>query len=296
MEKDIKLGLLNSLVEAQRSIFQNGEDKKIIVIPLVLSYHFVLEARVLIDQHLERSGEEKYLKTRDEFQSVQKILKFAWKVFSESSDINLSFGAPMDVMGNEIDDNGNSIDERGHIAHIKDYFSGEDGVEANKQREAVYTRHLGKEIVEGFKKYNIVISSHIVAFAAFEMLKKLNEDMDIFGLISLPTDEFTFDKDLLINILDQLLRVLRSMYHNDEIVLSDSVANKDTEELLYLGIRNMGAYHVAQPLIVNKKGEIVSQSFKLLYYYHNRLDHYELDKSITWDSKLLERAYEIANI
>jgi len=34
----------------------------------------------------------------------------------------------------------------------------------------------------------------------------------------------------------------------------------------------------------------------LLYYYHNRLDHYELDKSITWNAALLERAYEIANI
>ena len=296
MEKDLKLGLLGSLVEAQRSIFQNNEDSKIIVVPLVLSYHFVLEARLLIDQHLERSGEEKFLKAKDEFQSAGKILKFMWKVFSESSEISLSFGEPMDVMGNRLDANGKSIDERGLEIDIVDYFTGPGGVEKNKQRESVYTRHLGKQIGESFLQYNVVISSHVVAFAAFELLKKLNADLDIFGLLSLPTEEFSFEKDLLIEVLGQLLIRLRQLESEDKIRLARDVQEMNAEDLLYQGINALGAYHVQQPLKVNKKGIIVSQSFKLLFYYHNRLENYELDKAIVWDRQLVERAYDLASI
>ena len=296
LEKDVKLGLLGSLVEAQRSIFQNGESSKIIVVPLVLSYHFVLEARVLIDQHLERSGEEKFLKAKDEFQSTSKILKFMWKVFSESSDITLSFGNPMDVMGNTIDEEGRSVDDRGGVIDIVDYFTGPDGVEKNKQRESVYTRHLGKRISESFLEHNVVISSHVVAFAAFELLERLNSDLDIFGLLSLPTEEFNFDRDLLVDVLRQLQDRLKEMRDAGEIRLAQDVSEMEPEDLLNEGISALGAYHVHRPLTFTKKGMIVSQSFKLLFYYHNRLDNYELDKIIHWDEELVEKAYDLASI
>lgn len=294
LENDLKMGLLSSLVEAQRSIFQNGEDRKIIVVPLVLSYHFVLEARQLIDQYLERSGEEKYLLAKDEFQSTGKILKFAWKVFSESSDITLSFGAPMDVMGNYLDEHGQSIDDRGTAVNIADYFTGETGIEKNKQRESVYTRHLGKQIIDNFKVYNVVISSHLVAFTAFEVLRRLNNDMDIFGLISLPTDDFVFDRELMTDIIRQLQTKINEMASENKIRCSLSLRDLSPEDLLKKGIESLGSYHVEQPLKVDKRGRIVSDSFKLLYFYHNRLLNFEFEKMIDWDEAKIDRAIELA--
>ncbi|RLD22101.1 MAG: glycerol acyltransferase [Bacteroidetes bacterium] len=296
LDKDLKMGLLGSIVEAQRSIYQNDEDRKIIIVPLVISYHFVLEARQLIDQFLERSGEEKYLLAKDEFQSTGKILKFAWQVFSKSSNITLSFGAPMDVMGNLLDENGKSFDERGNVTSIRDYFISEGKIEKNKQRESVYTRHLGKSLVESFKIYNVVLSSHLVAFAAFEMLKRLNSDLDVFGLISMPTDEYTFDKGLLLDVIGQLQNALRGMQNTGEIRLSGDVENMSQEALFEEGIKNLGAYHVQQPLHIDKRGLIKSQNFELLLFYHNRLENYELNKTIVWDEELVQRAIEVSNI
>ncbi len=296
LDKDLKMGLLGSLVEAQRSIYQNGENRKIIIVPLVLSYHFVLEARQLIDQFLERSGEEKYLLAKDEFQSTRKILKFAWQVFSKSSNISLSFGTPMDVMGNLLDESGNSFDERGNVTSIRDYFVSEGRVEKDKQRESVYTRHLGKSLVESFKRYNVVLSSHLVAFTAFEVLKRLNADLDIFGLISMPTDEYTFDKELLLDVIGQLQKELREMQTREEIRITGDVENMSPAEVFDEGIKNLGAYHVEQPLYINKHDLIKSQNFELLLFYHNRLENYDLDKLIVWDDAKIQRAAEISNI
>lgn len=286
IEQDLRLGLLNSLVEAQRSIFEAGQDRKIIIIPLILSYHFVLEARALIDQYLVKSGEEKFLFVPDEYQSVREILRFAWRLFSKSSDIVMSFGEPMDVMGNPIEFNSQDKDR------LREYFSSDSKVDPNTQREAVYTRLLAKKITENFYKYNVVLSSHLAAYVGFEVLKKLHADLDIFGLIRMPEEDFIFPKELMTDVTAQLLQVLREMERKGEIRLADVVLNQSPEDVLRAGMNNLGVFHNTKPLTLNKKNEIESQSFKLLYYYHNRMDNYHLDRHITWDQSLVENAMD----
>lgn len=295
LEKDLKMGLLGSLIEAQRSIFANGGDRKIIIVPLVVSYHFVLEARLLVEQYLERRGEENYL-ARDEFQSVGKILKFAWQFFSQSSDIVISFGEPMDVLGNPVDEDGNSLDKRGEEALIRDYFTSDGQIEKDKQREAVYTRHLGKQIVDSYHRNNVVLTSHIVAFAAFEMLRHLNPDLDLFGIIRLPPDEFTFEKALLQDVVSQLIIHLKQSAERGEVKLEDKIHSDTVPQLLQDGIKKLGTYHVQKPITINKEGVIVSQSFKLLVFYHNRLLHYDLEDIITWNDALVQHALELADL
>jgi glycerol-3-phosphate O-acyltransferase len=286
MEKELKLGLLNSLVEAQRSTFESGQNRRIIIIPLILSYHFVLEARALIDQHLVHSGEEKFLLVPDEYQSLRKILRFAWRLFSKSSDIVMSFGEPMDVMGNPIRDQNEQTPDH----QLEEYFSKDLQIQPDTQREAVYTRLLAKKIVENYYKYNVVLTSHLVAFVGFEILKKLHPDFDIFGLIRQPEEDFVFPKNLMIDVTKQILQILRDMESRGEIRLSDVLSNDDTENVIREGMRNLGVYHNTKPLYMNKKGEIESQSFKLLYYYHNRLENYHLGRQIVWKNELIEEA------
>ncbi|MDX1378695.1 MAG: 1-acyl-sn-glycerol-3-phosphate acyltransferase [Anaerolineales bacterium] len=296
LESEVKMGLLGSLVEAQRSIFTQDKNNKIIIVPLVLSYHFVLEARMLIDQFLERAGEEKYLLMPDEFQSVRKILRFAWQFFSQSSDITLSFGAPMDVMGNRINESGESIDERGNLMSIREYFMHDGVISKNKQREAVYTRHLGKKIVESYKRDNVVLSSHIIAFAAFQQLKHLNPEFDLFGLIRLPNDEFVFDRTLLLDVVAQVFAHIRALAQSDQVKLPDEIKTMSPAALLADGMQNLGIYHVDNPLTTNKQGELISKSFKLLYFYHNRLSGYELEAAIRWNEELVIQALELADL
>jgi glycerol-3-phosphate O-acyltransferase len=198
----------------------------------------------------------------------------------------MSFGEPMDVMGNKIDFNGNTEDR------LKEYFTRDAKVDSDSQREAVYTRLLAKKIVENYLKYNVVLTSHVVAFAGFEVLKKLHPDLDIFGLIRQPEEDFVFHRKLLLDTVEQLLAVLRDMEQKGEVRLTDQVSKGDTETVLLEGMNNLGVYHNAKPLYLTKKGEIESQGFKLLYYYHNRLEHYNLDKHIHWKQDLVNEAFE----
>jgi len=45
---------------------------------------------------------------------------------------------------------------------------------------------------------------------------------------------------------------------------------------------HMGTFHVRKPLRFTKKGQIVSESFKTLYFYHNRLENYDIEQKICW--------------
>ena len=46
------------------------------------------------------------------------------------------------------------------------------------------------------------------------------------------------------------------------------------------GLDNCGIFHLNRPVLKNKKGNIVTQDLSLLYYYHNRLVGYDLEKLI----------------
>ena len=54
----------------------------------------------------------------------------------------------------------------------------------------------------------------------------------------------------------------------------------DTDVLIETGIKNINTYHLKKPVMINQENQIESEDLKLLYYYHNRLDHYELDKKV----------------
>lgn len=281
LETKLKMGLLGTVVDAQRELFAKGEDTKVFVIPLVLSYHFVLEAPFLIENHLSNIGKERYIKSKDDFYSTWKILQFAWKFFAESNTITVSFGQPLDVLGNAVDAKGNSYDKYGNLLDVKEYFQTDGQIMPDEQREEEYTKILADRIVERYHKDNIVLSSHLVAFAAFEILKRDNSKLDLYGILRLPPDDFVFHEEILLDVVTQLKNQLIEMEKNGDIKLSEQIY-WDIDKLIADGIRRLGNYHLRKPLRYHKNGQIVSESFKLLYFYHNRLENYELQDKIKW--------------
>lgn len=279
MEDRLKLGLLGSSIEAQRNMVIEGKKEKVFIVPLILGYNFVLEAKFLIDQHLARTGKEKYIKSKDEFKSYRKITKFIWSLFSEKSDISVSFGEPMDIMGNLVDDQGNSIDTNGEQIDLKDYFSLDGEIKANPQRENVYTKILGDRILDSYKRNNVVLTSHLLAYAAFKILEK-SHDGDVYSLVNLSKDKAQIDYDYLETIIARLQVVLLEWEKEGKIKLSREV-KWEPRRIIEDGIKNLGIYHAQKPLLM-KKGKVWSDSLKILYYYHNRIKIYELDKYIEW--------------
>jgi glycerol-3-phosphate O-acyltransferase len=50
------------------------------------------------------------------------------------------------------------------------------------------------------------------------------------------------------------------------------------------GLSRLGTFHLKKPLRVNKQGQVVSENFLLLYFYHNRMEGYDLEKKIFWEN------------
>lgn len=282
IEKKLKLGLLGTAMEAQRRLFinnQTGRGNKIFVVPMVMSYHFVLEAASLINQHLRRTGKEQYYIINDEFASYTKFFKFVWKTFRSSSDIALAFGKPMDMFGNFVDEEGVSYDQRGTPIDIREYFMNKGEITRDEQRDREYTRLLGEQIVDRYHVENRVYSSHLVAFAAFEMFRQRNASLDLYGLLRLPEEDRKLDRQAYLQTLERLLGQLNRLADSGKVHLADHLST-DPVSVLEHGVKNLGLYHPKRPLVINKKGELISDNLNLLYYYHNRLEGYELERYV----------------
>ncbi|MBK7094284.1 MAG: 1-acyl-sn-glycerol-3-phosphate acyltransferase [Saprospiraceae bacterium] len=61
IETELKTGLLSSLIGAQFEKIKNGDNRKIFVVPVVMNYNSVLEARSLIYSFLKNDRKTKYL-------------------------------------------------------------------------------------------------------------------------------------------------------------------------------------------------------------------------------------------
>lgn len=287
LEQELKLGLLGTAVEAQRALCQRGEDRKVFIVPLVIGYHFVLEAPFLIEQHLRYTGKENYLRLRDDSLSVRSWFRFVWRFFSTTSDISLSVGKPMDVLGNFVDANGRSFDRFGNDINIGEYFMADNQINEDSQREGEYTKLLAERIVERYAVENVVLSSHLIAFVVFEMLLHQNPKLDLFGILRLPPDDYLFPFDAVVEVVEQMQAQLYDWERGGKIKLSPEIHLRAPEVVRH-GVKKLGMFHREKPLSFTKGEDIASSNFRVLYFYHNRLKNYGLENAVHWKSAEIE--------
>jgi len=282
IEKKLKLGLLGSVVQAQRANFEKGKEEKIFIVPIIAAYPFVLEAKSLINNYLRATGKEKYIHSRDDLSMYKKTYRFIKNLFGRGSEIYLTIGEPMDVMGNKVNQNGESVDERGALIKLKDYFlSSEGAVENNPQRESVYTKILGEKIIDNYYKHNTVLSSHFIAFLAFQYFLKTNSDLSLYNLLNVKVESVFIPQEVFAEIVIQARNYLYKLEEKGEISLSDDI-RLDVKELIESGVSKVGVFHPQKTLYTDKYGNIRTEDLKLLYYYHNRMEGYELENRIDW--------------
>ncbi len=291
LEEKLKLGLLGTAMEAQRIRYERSEQtgepaEKIFVVPVVLNYHFVLEAPSLIHNHLEREGQERYYVETDAYATSYRIIKFLIKFFTKGSDISVSFGRGMDLLGNPVDEEGRSLDKHGKPIRVREYFCSNGKVTQDKQREEEYTRMLGEAILKSYYQNNRVFSSHLVAFVAFEMLRHRHPSLDLYNFLRVPEE----DQVILYEHFRQVCQAVREeifrLQRLDKVKTAVHLG-QDLDDVIRHGINNVGMYHVRRPLLFNKEGNIITADLNLLYYYHNRLEGYHLDKIVSQHLKTL---------
>lgn len=282
IEKQLKLGLLSSTVEAQRNLYVNEEAgvpvRKIFIVPVTLNYHFVLEAPDLIDDYLSVKGQDRYLPEQDKYGSLQ-LLQFLFKFFTKGSNISVSIGRGLDVLGNYVDDEGNSLDPHGRVVNTRDYFLTSNEIAVDKQREDQYTRMLSQKIVSEYHRINRVFASHLVAFVAFELWQKHHPKLDLFGLLRLPEDGLELPYE---EFRSACKRVRKQIYElkAQKKVNHATHLKGDIDLVIRHGLENVGIFHLKRPLLLNKEGNIITRDLNTLYYYHNRLSGYDLEKFV----------------
>jgi glycerol-3-phosphate O-acyltransferase len=279
IEKQLKLGLLSTAIEAQRNLYMTeGETKKIFVVPVTLNYHCVLEAPEMIEDYLQVKGQDRYFPEQDKYGSFQ-LIKFLFKFFTNPSSISVSIGPGLDVMGNYVDENGNSIDAQGRIINTRDYFISNGDINIDRQREDEYTRMLSQRIVAEYHKINRVFASHLVAFIAFEIWQKKHPTLDLFSLLRVPEEDLEIEYAEFKEVFKRVRKQIFLMKEQGKINFATHLKGK-SDGAIQRGLDNVGVFHLNRPLLKNKKGNIITKDLSLLYYYHNRLVGYDLEQFI----------------
>ncbi len=285
IEDKLKLGLLGTAMEAQRIAFQNSEiskqpPEKIFVVPVVINYHFVLEAPALIRQYLQQEGQERYYVESDEATTSYKIIKFLIKFFTKGSDISVSFGRGLDMLGNYVDDEGNSLDKKGNLINTREYFISAGKITSDSQRDAEYTRMLSHSVVTEYFRNNRVFSSHLVAYTAFEIFKNRYQKLDLFNLLRLPEEELVIHYEEFKEAFEKLRDIISILKQEGKLQTAAHLEG-DPDTVIQHGLDNVGMYHAKRPLLKNKAGDIETMDMNTLFYYHNRMEGYHLEEFIT---------------
>lgn len=276
LEKRLKKGLLGCSLAAYRNNLVRGRAKPgVFVVPCTISYPLVLEAATLIDDWLAEAGKSRYIIVDDEFSRWERWRDYLRGLLSLDLDIHIRFGQPLDSLGNPVDEDGVSHDPRGRPIDPAGYLEVEGKLAEDPVRDAEYTRELERRLIAEYKRENVIHSTHVLAFACFELLRRRKPDLDLYRLLGSIGAEQSLALPEVEDELAPLLTELREAARHDQLRLSDTVANAELGDFMRAALRNFGTYH-HRPVVERRGIRLHVGDAKLLFYYRNRLDGYGL--------------------
>lgn len=262
IEEKLKLGLLGSALDAQKEL--DNKNKKIFIVPVTFNYQFILEAPALINQHISSNNPDKFYLDDLGYSNSFKIITFLIKFFSKSNRISVSFGQPMDIYGNSVNKKG-SISKNNKVIFNNDY---------SKKAEILNT--LSKKIVQEHKSGTQVFSSMLIAFLSFEIINNKYKKLELYNIFKLPNNDLEIEVIYFTKFYNKAIKVIQELASNNKIKLSDEI-NYPIDKQIKIGCENLGLYHPIRPIQL-KNNIIKIKNIKMLYYYHNRLVGFNIEK------------------
>ncbi len=280
IEPHIKLGLLGTGLRAYINNINNNKSKpNIYVIPCTISYQLVLEAESLIQEQLKAIGKSEYILEDDEFSRLVRFINFLTGVLRLDSRIYIRFCPAMDVFGNLVNLQGLSYDKRGRVVDITRYISSGNKISPEPQRDMQYTRELGEEICKSYLKNNVIMSTHLVAFVIHELLEKHNPEKNLYTLLRTGGKEEQISLSEIYKTIERILAKLKKLENQGGICLDDQMKTMSVDKIFDEALHHFQIYHSKN--LLERVGDWVKPADRsLLYYYHNRLKHYSLEKEI----------------
>ncbi len=278
IEQKIKKGLLGASLRAYIGNLRAGRPKpNLYIVPWTVNYLLVLEAETLIDDYLKEAGKSRYIIEDDEFSKPRLIFNFFSKLVSLDSRILIRVAKPLDVFGNQVDEEGRSIDARGRSIDTTKYVTLNGAYEYDDQRDAQYTGELSLAISKSFLNNNVILSTHLVAFCLFELLKRYNPKLDLYRLLHTGGGFPSFPMQDVHQEVSRILDALKQLPHGPR--LDPLLQGNDIQEIVVDALRAFSIFH-SRPAAIRRGDRLFHEDRNLLYYYSNRLKGYNLDRYI----------------
>lgn len=272
IEKHLKLGLLGTTVTAYKNAVREGAPhKRVYIVPVTINYRLVLEAETLIDDYLAETGKNRYIITDDEFSRVGRMLEFFRKILVHEGSIVVRFGRPLDPFGNDVTDDGESVDRAGRVVDTASYVRGASGeVADDDQRDAEYTRALGRRLAAAYPGLTVFHSTNLVARVVYDAIARNAGTRDVYRLLRAPQGHLEVPADAAIAELATLRARLAA--HPAWGAEHPLHAEQSASDKLDDAIRGLSSYHT-RPIVARTGNTLRVADVKLLYYYQNRTAH-----------------------
>lgn len=271
VERSVKLGLLGTAVAAYVNNVRAGHpQRRIFIVPATINYRLVLEAETLIADYLAETGQRRYIITDDEFSRLGRIFEFLRKILVHEGGVVVRFGQPIDPFGNDVDERGESLDRVGRRVDPRTYLLGSGGeVVVDDQRDAEYTRLLGRRLAAIYPCETVFHATHLVARAVYDAVCAAAGTRDIYRLLRLPPGR-------IVPLAEAVRRVreLRARIDGDPAVgrLHQRVAAASEDAVVEDAVRALGTYH-SRPVIEQHGDQLKVGDLELVFYYQNRTAH-----------------------
>jgi len=276
VERRLKMGLLGTTVRAYReNLCRQRSKPRIYVIPVTLSYPLVLEASTLVEDHLKEAGKARYIIMDDEFSRLRRWFEYLKGLASLEQRIHLTIGHALDPFGNRVDEQGRSLDPKGRVVDPAGYLMADGELVEDEVRDHEYTKVLGARIMEAWRSHNVAMSTHALAFAFFEHLRRREPGVDLYRLLRNLGPEEGVDQAEVEATLATLLGELKDLGRAGRILLGRAVETGNAQDVMREGLRTFGSYHV-RPVVERRGVRLHVQDPNLLFYYRNRLEGYGL--------------------
>ena len=277
IEKKLKRGLLGTVIQAwQENLSQQKKNPELLVVPCTLSSSLVLEAETLIEDALSEVGKSRYIITDDEFSETRILANFTRKVLNLESSLHVQFGDPLDCIGNVVDSAGISLDPKGNRVDRNEYITNKRGrIEVDEQRDQQYTNRLADSIIHSYRKNNIILSTHLVAFSAWSILCDRFPRLDDVQRALLTEEERTISQKMLLHRIDDIHATIQQLVDQKQVLAN---IPQNTKRILSNALQQFSLYH-KQPVVKPQTGQNMIVNSKLALYYGNRLSSYNIDWS-----------------
>ncbi len=269
IERQLKLGLLGSAVEAFTQNQMRRVKRPVWFVPTTINYALVLEAETLVNDWLTEEGKARYIIEDDEFSRIDRWVSFFRKVLSLQGACVIRFGKPLDPFGNQVDPEGRSLSPTGRVIDPGSYVTHNGKPKVDPVRDAAYTRELGNVLAERYCKDTVLMGTQFVAHILFRHFVAATPGVDLFSRLRL-RNEISFDTETVLKSLGEGRDKLIDAEQAGAVNLSPTLRAMQPAGLLDRALTLWNGYH-SHPTAEIVNGEVMIGDPTLLLYYQNRM-------------------------